>query len=228
MNMPLLQLNDVEVGYGGTTLLSGAQCSLEAGQVAVLTGRNGTGKSTLLRALAGITQPRHGEVLINGQSVQGFAVKERARHVALVNTQRLHLAGITALQLVAMGRYAFTGSWGYITSSDERRALRYLSMLGIDSFAPRSLASLSDGELQKVMIARALAQEASVLLMDEPTAYLDYVAREELMQLIERIGRESNSAIVFSTHELALAAKVAHVRWHIEDRQLQVLKPDVL
>ncbi|MCC6599714.1 MAG: ABC transporter ATP-binding protein [Crocinitomicaceae bacterium] len=217
MNTVLLQLSGLDVGYPERKLLTIESASLKAGEMVALIGRNGTGKTTLIKTLAGILKPLAGSVLVGGNELFAMKPAERAKMVSLVLTQRLPLLGMDVRTLVSLGRYPHAGSFGWITKEDERIADQCIERLGIANLALKALSELSDGEMQKVMIARALAQQSPVMILDEPTAFLDYVAKEELFVLLRSLSKEEDVAILFSSHDLSLAAQFASRQWVVEN-----------
>ncbi len=194
----------------------------------MLTGRNGTGKSTMLRCIAGLESHWTGELTLSGKKGRILSATERARLISIVLTERISLRGLNVRTLVEMGRYPHS-AWHFGGKPEDiKQAEQAMEQLGILSFAERSMAELSDGERQKVMIARALCQNSPLLLLDEPTAFLDYVAREELMTLLKRLTRENDLGIVFSTHDIEIASEFADTRWHIESGKLNTSFPKKL
>lgn len=180
-----------------------------AATLTCLVGRNGTGKSTLLRTLAGLQQPLVGSVLIDDTPLSTLSAIERARLIGVVLTQRLEVQNLTVREVVAMGRSPYTGFFGTLSKADWEVVDEALRQVGMSPWADRYVQMLSDGERQKVMIAKALAQQTPVLVLDEPTAFLDYPSKVEMMQLLCRLAKEMDKTIVLSTHDIELAAKIA-------------------
>lgn len=180
-----------------------------AATLTCLVGRNGTGKSTLLRTLAGLQQPLVGSVLIDDTPLNNLSAIERARLIGVVLTQRLEVQNLTVREVVAMGRSPYTGFFGTLSKADWEVVDEALRQVGMSPWADRYVQMLSDGERQKVMIAKALAQQTPVLVLDEPTAFLDYPSKVEMMKLLCRLAKEMDKTIVLSTHDIELAAKIA-------------------
>jgi iron complex transport system ATP-binding protein len=180
-----------------------------AATLTCLVGRNGTGKSTLLRTLAGLQQPLVGSVLIDDTPLSNLSAIERARLIGVVLTQRLEVQNLTVREVVAMGRSPYTGFFGTLSKADWEVVDEALRQVGMSPWADRYVQMLSDGERQKVMIAKALAQQTPVLVLDEPTAFLDYPSKVEMMKLLCRLAKEMDKTIVLSTHDIELAAKIA-------------------
>lgn len=180
-----------------------------AATLTCLVGRNGTGKSTLLRTLAGLQQPLVGSVLIDDTPLSTLSAIERARLIGVVLTQRLEVQNLTVREVVAMGRSPYTGFFGTLSKADWEVVDEALRQVGMSPWTDRYVQMLSDGERQKVMIAKALAQQTPVLVLDEPTAFLDYPSKVEMMKLLCRLAKEMDKTIVLSTHDIELAAKIA-------------------
>jgi len=187
--------------------------SLHAGELVCLLGPNGAGKSTLIRTLCGLQSPLAGSILLDGKSLSLYPAKELARRVSIVLTRRVDVGVMPAVTLVAMGRYPYTDWAGRLTERDRRAIRQAMDSVGIAELASRPFCELSDGERQKVMIARALAQEPQVMILDEATAFLDLPHRVELMHLLRTLAHEEGRAILLSTHDLDLALRGADRVW---------------
>jgi len=194
--------------------------SLAEGELTCLIGNNGTGKSTLLRTLSSMLSPLRGTVTLHGRPLADYSRKEIAREVGLVLTRRLEGLTLTVSEVVAMGRNPYTGFWGTLGKNDRAIVDKALADTGISSLADRILSTLSDGEAQKAMIAKTLAQQTPVILLDEPTAFLDYRSKAELMRLLQLLAHEEHKTIIASTHDLPLALLFAD-RWLLmEDKTI--------
>ena len=187
--------------------------SLCAGQFVCLLGPNGAGKSTLIRTLSGMQEPLAGEILLDGMPLHIWSARERAQRMSLVLTQRVAAGMMPAAALVALGRQPFTNWTGRLTRRDNDAVRQALYDVGIIDLAHRPVCELSDGERQKVMIARALAQKPRIMILDEATAFLDLPRRVELMQLLQKLAVEGGLAILLSTHDLDLALRHADRLW---------------
>jgi iron complex transport system ATP-binding protein len=212
----LLHIEHLSVGHRNEALLRDFSMSASAGELIGLTGRNGTGKTTLLKTICGLVTPLEGKIHVEGKDLLRMTPKERARFISIVLTQRVMLRGITVKALVEMGRYPVAGRFHFRNPADPAFINDCLAKLGILHLADKALAETSDGELQKAMIARALAQETPILLMDEPTAFLDYVAKEELFVLLRHLAQNERITVIFSSHDLALVHQYADRVIHIE------------
>jgi len=191
---------------------------LRGGGVTALIGPNGCGKSTLLRTIAGLQPPLGGMLLLDGLSIGAYTTRERARQIAVVLTGRSMPGHLTAGKLVQLGRYPHTNLFDRLTDKDRRAVEWAIDASGAGEFRDRPVDELSDGELQKVMIARALAQEPRIILLDEPTAFLDVTRKLELMQLLSRIGKEHGTAVLVSSHDLELTLQVAESVWLLNEQ----------
>lgn len=212
-----LSTRQLSVGYTQgrrTTVIAEAlDCTLRRGEFVCLLGPNGAGKSTLIRTLAGMQTPISGEVRLGDQPLHRIAPRERARAVSVVLTEGLPMGMMDADSLVSLGRHPYSGWLGGLNQRDRERINWALAAVGAESLAHRQIAELSDGERQKVAIARALAQEAKLMLLDEPTAFLDLPRRVELMAILRNLAHRENLALLLSTHDLDLALRFADRLW---------------
>ncbi len=205
----MIQLSNISLAFGERTLIEGASTHFECGEMVALLGRNGTGKSTLLRAIAKLGEVAKGDIIIDGKAIADIDIRTFARLVAFVNTERVDIDSLSAYDLVAIGRSPYTDWMGRLTKNDREIIERSMQITGVDKLAERMVETLSDGECQRVMIARALAQDTPVILLDEPTAFLDLPNRYELCTLLSRLAHDEGKLILFSTHELDIALTLA-------------------
>jgi len=205
----MLQAKNIAVNYGERQAVSGVSLNLEAGEVVAIIGPNGAGKSTLLRALNGSVTPAGGEVLLDGKRVQSYARRAVARRIAVVAQESELRFPVTVLEFVLGGRYAWSNAWGWETAQDVEVAGRILAETELAGFADRLMSELSGGERQRAVLARALATEAKILLLDEPTANLDLSHQAMTLRLVRgRCDSDQTSAVVI-THDVNLAAEFA-------------------
>lgn len=210
-------------------ILDHINVTLKVGELVCLIGPNGAGKSTLMRTLAGMQLPLAGSISLMGTDLHSLAPRELAKHLSIVLTERIDIGVMTAYALVALGRYPYTGWMGKLMPDDEAAVRRAIEAVGAVELAGRYLHELSDGERQKILIARALAQEPAVLLLDEPTAYLDLPRRAEIISMLKRLARDTDRAILLSTHDLDLALRNADRIWLLpKGGPLQVGAPEDL
>lgn len=216
--MNTIQLKDLSIGYklhnGKTkTIASHINASVESGMLTCLIGRNGTGKSTLLRTMTGFIPPLEGQVILEGRDLSMLSATERARIISIVLTERPETDNITVNELVGMGRLPYTNFWGTLQEKDRRIVDDAMQMIGIYELRNRKIGTLSDGEKQKAMIGKAIAQQTPVIILDEPTAFLDYPSKQETMLLLHQLAQELNKTIFLSTHDLNIAYQVADKIW---------------
>lgn len=217
MSTTALYIQNVTLGYreGKKTIpvANVAQASLERGELVALIGRNGAGKSTLLRTLAAYIKPLDGHVLYEGREVQTLSAQELAKKISVVLTDTGPVANMSVRELVSLGRIPYTNYLGTLTAKDKEAVERAMEIMGISAFADRYISTLSDGERQKCMIAKAFAQETATILLDEPTAFLDYPSKVQLLCTLKRLATEENKAIIVSVHDLELALRLADKIW---------------
>ena len=201
----MFKLNDITLSFGTRKLIEHASAHFECGRMTALLGRNGTGKSTLLRAIASLGEVQGGVIEIGGRELSELSNADLARMVAFVNTGRVSVEAMTASDLVAVGRTPYTDWSGRLRSSDHEAIELSIRIAGVEHLADRYVDTLSDGECQRVMIAKALAQDTPAILLDEPTSYLDMPNRYELCTLLGRLAHDEGKCVLFSTHELDIA-----------------------
>ncbi|MBI1764434.1 MAG: ABC transporter ATP-binding protein [Acidobacteria bacterium] len=206
--MKLLELNDLHFGYA-QPVLTGVTLEVQAGEVVALLGANGAGKSTLLSLTHGLLQPQRGEVRLSEKPLAQWSRREIARQLALVAQQSEVRFPLTALEYVLTGRFAHARGFGFETERDVEAALAALRATDAEQFAARRFNELSSGEKQRVVLARALAQEPRALLLDEPTANADLAHQFSLLELVQRLTRERAFGVLLVTHEINLAAEFA-------------------
>lgn len=214
-------INNLAIGYPGKqsvkVVAEGITDTLRSGYMTCLLGENGAGKSTLLRTLAGFQPALGGTVEIMGKPLPQYKEKELATVVGVVLTERANLQNMTVTELVGMGRSPYTGFWGRLSADDRDKVDAAIDLVGIGHIRSRLVQTLSDGERQKVMIAKALAQQTPVIFLDEPTAFLDYPSKVEMMQLLHRLSRTADKTIFLSTHDLELVLQIADTVWLMSD-----------
>ena len=202
--------------------------AIHSGQLTCLLGRNGVGKSTLLRTLAAFQPSLAGGIIIKGRNLSDYTDKELSRQIGIVLTEKPQVQNMTVTEMVAMGRAPYTGFWGVLEEEDEQIVRDAIQLTGIEPLQQRMIQTLSDGERQKVMIAKALAQQTPIIYLDEPTAFLDFPSKVETMQLLHRLAAEEQKTIFLSTHDVELALQLADCLWLMEPEGLQVGTPQEL
>ena len=206
-------LQSLSIGYSHKVIAADINAQIKGGELTCLIGRNGTGKSTLMRTLAGFLKPLGGSALLDGRDVGRLSPAERSHLISVVLTDRVDIDGMRVKDLVSVGRQPYTGFFGKMSSDDEEVVNKAIADVGMTDFAGRQVNSLSDGERQKVMIAKALAQQTPVIYLDEPTAFLDFPSKVEVLLLLRRICQEAEKTIFLSTHDLELALQIADCIW---------------
>lgn len=222
MKEATIQINDLSIGYHSKSdtklVASHITTTIYSGELTCLLGANGVGKSTLLRTLSAF-QPRiSGEIALLSRDIQDYSDKELSTIVGVVLTDKCEIRNMTVRELIGMGRSPYTGFWGRLGKEDKRIVEESISLVRIENLASRMVHTLSDGERQKVMIAKALAQETPVIFLDEPTAFLDFPSKVEIMQLLHSLTRSTDKTIFLSTHDLELALQIADKIW-LMDRE---------
>jgi iron complex transport system ATP-binding protein len=233
---PALEARDVAFSYpGGPPVLRGLSLAVGRGRLACVLGPNGSGKTTLLRLMTGLARPGSGEIRVLGAPLGSYRGAALARSVAYVPQETLPAVGFTALETVLMGRSPHTGVLGFETAADWHAARVALRQTDAEAFADRSLEELSGGERQRVIIARALAQEPQVILLDEPTSFLDIRHQHAIFGLLVRLVREQAKTVVCVSHDVSLAAAYAddlvllsHGRVAAAGTPAEVVRPQVL
>ncbi|MDR1782664.1 MAG: ABC transporter ATP-binding protein [Dysgonamonadaceae bacterium] len=213
MKKTAIEIRNLTAGYrtksGNKQITSNLQAEIPEGRLTCLLGANGVGKSTLLRTLSGFQPPLSGDVLIFGTNINSFSGKELSRTVGIVLTERISARDLTVRELVSLGRNPYTGFWGRLGKSDERKVSDAIAQINIENLAERTIHTLSDGERQKVLLAKVLSQETPLILLDEPTAFLDFKSKIEIMLLLRRLAHEKGKTVFLTTHDVELALQIA-------------------
>jgi iron complex transport system ATP-binding protein len=212
-----IELRNLSIGYqtkhGIKTVATGIDGTIKSGELTCLLGANGVGKSTLLKTLSSFQPKTGGEILLEGRELSEYSDKQLSRLIGVVLTEKPDVRNMTVRELVSLGRSTYTGFWGTYSKDDLQVVDEAIAMVGIEPLKKRMVHTLSDGERQKVMIAKALAQQTPVIYLDEPTAFLDYPSKVEVLQLLCRISREADKVIFLSTHDVELALQMADTIW---------------
>ena len=217
LSQPSVVLDNLSIGYktkqGIRTVAKGLSATINSGCLTCLLGENGVGKSTLLRTLSAFQPKLAGDISVMGRPIDEYSDHELACTIGIVLTEKPDVQQMTVMELVEMGRAPYTGFWGRLNDDDRRACNEAISLIGIDHLKQRMVQTLSDGERQKVMIAKALAQQTPIIYLDEPTAFLDYPSKVDMLLLLSRISREAQKTVFLSTHDLELALQVADTVW---------------
>ncbi|MDR2534373.1 MAG: ABC transporter ATP-binding protein [Tannerellaceae bacterium] len=213
VDAPVLIACNLSTGYAGNILHERLDLQLFPGSLTCLLGLNGAGKSTLMRTLCGLQPPITGQIKLLNKPLHEYSPHALAQTVGVVLTEKRYVADLTAFDIVALGRHPHTGFFGALKQNDREIIEQSLEAVGMASAAKRQLAAMSDGEKQKIMIAKAIAQQCPIILLDEPTAFLDVISRIETMILLRKLAREQQKAVLLSTHDLEQAIKTADYFW---------------
>ena len=213
----MIELRKLTVGYGNKAVLTDINQQIEAGQMVCLLGANGAGKSTLLRTLAGFQLPLSGHIFLQGRDLNSLSLMRRSRAVSVVLTEHIEVPYMCVEDLVGMGRSPYTGFFGSLSEEDRKVVDEAIGMVGISDLAQRSINTLSDGERQKAMLAKALAQQTPVILLDEPTAFLDFHAKVGTLRLMLRLAHETGKTILLSTHDVEMAIQLSDLLWIVQE-----------
>ena len=227
-----LELRDLYIGYaedaGRHIVAEALSASLPKGTMACLVGANGVGKSTLMRTLSGFQPALRGEVLVDGKRLEEYNPRELSERVGVVLTERESVPDLTVEEVVAIGRMPYTNFWGKLRAADRKAVDEAIALVGIEHLRHKKIGRVSDGERQKAMIAKALAQQTGIILLDEPTAFLDYGSKVSVMRLLRQLAHEQGKAILLSTHDLEIAFQTADEVWMLQRNGLQTGSLDAL
>ena len=211
MNSESVILRDVSIGYkqrhSQRLVAQHLSAAIRSGQLTCLLGENGVGKSTLLRTLSGFQPRMAGEITISGRPLDAYSPQHLARKIGVVLTERPDIQQMTVTELVSLGRAPYTDFWGRLSEEDEDICQQAIQQVGIEKLSCRLVSTLSDGERQKVMIAKALAQQTPIIYLDEPTAFLDVENRIMVLQTLQRLAHDTGTTVIFSTHDIYDGAK---------------------
>ena len=220
----IISLSQLSVGYTlSHPVISDINLELRRGQLACLIGENGIGKSTLLKTLTGFLPKLKGSLLLGNRDIESFSQRELARQVSIVLTQKPDVQNLTIEEIIGLGRSPYTGFFGRLRAEDRKVVDDAIATMGIEKLRGRMIQTLSDGERQKVMIAKALAQETPIILLDEPTAFLDFPSKAETFQSLQRMAHERDKLILLSTHDLELAVRFADSLLEVKSGRLQAV-----
>jgi iron complex transport system ATP-binding protein len=227
----ILSISSLGIGYtsenSGNVILSDLYASAKKGEIVAVFGRNGIGKSTLLRTLAGLQPSMEGTIMIDGMDLKQFPRTEWAQRVGYISTEVVKVSNMRVYDLVAMGRFPYTNWIGKIDAKSHQVIIKAIARTGMEMLKDRYISELSDGERQRAMIARVIAQETEIIIMDEPTAFLDIAGKYEIIRLLQEIAGEGRT-IIFSTHDFSIALSNADKIWLIHNETLIEGSPEDL
>lgn len=217
----MIEFKDLTIGYSGkkqqqTVIASDINATINSGQLTCLLGPNGVGKSTLLKTLTAFLPKLSGQIIIDGNDIESYTEKQLARKIGVVLTERTNVQNMTVAELVSLGRSPYTGFWGRLEDEDKEMVVEAMRQAGIERLAHRYVDTLSDGERQRAMIAKALAQNTPLICLDEPTSFLDFQSKVEMLRLLRRLSNNNGKTIFLSTHDVELALQMADNLWLME------------
>lgn len=219
-----ITLEQLSVGYKGfAPVVTDINVEIKSGELTCLIGSNGIGKSTLLKTLTGFLPKLGGRLLLDGRDIDLLSQGERAKYISIVLTYKTDVQNLSVAEMVGMGRMPYTGFWGKLNADDREIVAEAINMVGINHLKDRMVQTLSDGERQKVMIAKALAQQTPIILLDEPTSFLDFPSKVEMLQLLHRLAKETDKVVFLSTHDLELALRIADLLVELDKSGLHVV-----
>lgn len=213
----MIELRNLTTGYKDKTVSRNLNAQLQPGQLTCLIGPNGTGKSTLLRTIANFQPAIDGTVLVAGKPIGSYKSEELARLISIVLTDNTHIKGLTTFEVVGMGRSPYTGFWGRLTADDRKMVEKCIDRVGVSHVAQQPIETLSDGERQKTMIAKAIAQETPIILLDEPTAFLYFPNKVGVMLMLRQLAHDMGKTVLMSIHDIDLALQIADNIWLLDD-----------
>src|SRR5690554_2890427 len=227
MKDSLLQIDELKLGYKGvpSSYFNANGLSIESGEIVVVLGANGAGKSTLIKSIANLLSPLSGEIRFEGKAIGSWEAKELSQKMALVLTDKTFSGMLSVEAFVAFGRYPFTNWLGVLKSEDRRAIEESIDRCGIGHLRGKNIDALSDGERQKVFLARALAQQSSFLILDEPTTHLDAKNTINQLRLLKMLSSVEGKTILFSSHQFDLALQIADKVWLIDSEKVHQIKP---
>ncbi len=227
MEQIYVQTEDLSVGYHGKVLLSDIVLKVKRGEILVLIGPNGAGKSTIIKNIIREMHPIGGNIYIKGRKIDEFTSKEYAKTMSVVLTEKIKTEMMTCRDVVAMGRYPYTNYFGKLTAEDEEIVTESLQKVSAMDIADREFSQISDGQRQRIMLARAICQKPEIIVLDEPTSFLDIRHKIELLDILQDMAVKDNVAVIVSLHEIELAAKIAdYVMCVGSDRTIEFARPE--
>ena len=222
----IFELRDLTIGYREglreKVIAKGLNAKMQGGMLICLVGRNGIGKSTLLRTLSGFQPALSGDMLLDGKSIVSFNKRQMSETISVVLTERADFQNLTVTDVVGMGRMPYTNFWGTLHKEDKQIVADAIAAVGMTAFAQSQMTRLSDGERQKVMIAKAIAQQTPLILLDEPTAFLDYPSKTGIVELLLDLAHKQDKIIFLSTHDLDVAYRLADSIWMMDEKGLSL------
>lgn len=221
----MLQVKNLNIGYQQREIISGLNFTIEKGELVGLVGSNGIGKSTLLKTITGSLKPLVGEVILNGRSLNTITSSELSKLISIVLTDKLGGFNLTVFDIVASGRIPYLNAFGQLSTGDVKIVNESLEIIGIRQLSGNYFDELSDGQKQKALIAKSLAQQTPVILMDEPTAFLDFESRLQLFVLLKQLTKEQNKTVVVSSHDLDVLFRHVDKVLYLKEKNNHLFEP---
>ena len=209
MDKTLISADRLSVGYSRKVIVNGIEFEVKQGEILTLIGPNGAGKSTVLKTIAGYLKRLDGTVMVGNRDMLEFSEKEMAKRLSVVLTERISPELMTCREVVETGRYPYTGSFGLLTEKDRAVVENAIEKVSMQDYADVDFSSVSDGQRQRVMLARAICQEPQILILDEPTSYLDIHHKIQFLEILRSLAKEKQMAVILSMHELDFAEKIS-------------------
>lgn len=220
----MIELRDIHLAYKDKVLIQNANAKFEEGKLIALIGRNGAGKSSLLKAIIGLNNNFSGSILLDDIDVKELKGNELAKRISFVSTERLRVAKLKVRTLVSLARSPYSDWLARLSKEDEVIVDNAISLMNLNTYKDRYIDSLSDGEAQRMMIARALAQDTNNIILDEASSFLDLPSKYELGKILKTIAKEQNKAILLSTHDIEIAERYADAIALIDNKELKILE----
>ena len=228
----VLSVHNLAIGYtskqGTNEISSGITFEIPRGELIGVIGKNGIGKSTFLRTIAGIQPKLKGEIYLSDKPIESYSTKELAKHIGVVLTERLPESNLTVYELISLGRHPYTNWIGKLSTQDKEIIEKAIQYTQIEELKHKKYFELSDGQLQKVLIARAIAQDTDIIILDEPTAHLDVHHTAETFNLLKKLSSTFNKTIFVSTHEVNLALELSDTLFAFSTKGLTIEKTEKL
>ena len=223
-NLNILNINNLSVGYKtgkqNAVLIDDITTSVNRGELIALIGRNGTGKSTLLKTIVGLNKKISGQIIFNNTDIEDFTVSKLAKIISFVSTAKVFVPNAKVRDIIALGRGVYLNWYGKLNNNDKNIINQAVNLVGIEHLQNKNFSQISDGERQRVMIARAIAQDTDIIVLDEPTAFLDLPNRFMVFSILKNLAHEKNKTIIFSTHDLENILDNVNKIWLLDSQKM--------